>query len=270
MDKFGRQGRSLTLKPRHLGTNVGTSLNEPVDPAAQFVAGMVAFKDPITGLIRAAIGGGSNDEDLPGQAYGILGLTKFDRTALRVINEPAIAPATTPDTINLQKNNLFDGVTPATWGVPSIYNVTAGEAVTAAEVTSDVIGHANTDLSKGILAGITGAAMVSTALVAAGDELLISYYYRPLQDDRSPIGLDETAPQGAVTVWKNQGQFEVLVYEAVDTAGNPGLPAVNDPLYVSPNGLLTADSPAATSWMIAICRRAPSFGDPFMYIDLLI
>lgn len=260
MDKFGRAGKSIYLKPAYTGTNTGTTQDEKVDPSAQFVAGMVAHKDGTSGLVRAAIGDAVNAEDQPGQALGLLGLSKFDRPALHAVNEVQIASTD----VRLDNSLVFDGSAPATWAQPTIFNVTTDAQVPKAQV--DVIVAAATELTtRGILGDVTGAAAIT-----AGDTLAISYYYRPLQEDKLALGLDETAPEGAVTVWKNQGQYELLAYERVDSTGADGLPALNDLLYVGPNGLLTAAPRNATAEVIAVCRRAPTVDNPYILIDLRI
>ncbi len=262
MDKFGRRGRSLTFKPNYLGKNIGTARNEQVDPAAQFVAGMLAHKDATTLLMRTAIGGGANNEDLIGGVYGIFGDSKFNTPALRIINESAVVVAAGP--VKLSKTSIFDGLTPVTWAAPVIYNQTTAAWVTNAN-TALILADADTDLARGEIGLNNGVGGLTT-----GDIVLVSYYYRPLNEDLAPLGLNETATMGAVTIWKDMGFYEVSVYEPVDDAGLDGLPAVNQPLYCSPNGLLTAFPPDPASEVIAICRRAPTFAAPFMLIETRI
>lgn len=257
-DFLGRRGRTHTFRPLHQGVNVGTTQYEPVDPAATFFAGELAHKDSTTGLINKAVGGAPNNDDLEGGVLGIFGDTKVTTPLLIQVDEPLVVQAA--GTVVAQHTNIAN---PALGSFATIRIASTGVFLTSVQVTNVFTG-AGADLPHGLLA--LNAANTGQA---AGTAVLVTYYYQPL-DKKFAVGTNDVGPNGAVTIWKNLGQYLVGIYETVDNAGNTGLPKINDPLYCSPNGRLTAFAPAATSQVIAICRSNPNFTNALILIDLKI
>lgn len=251
MDKFGRKGRYHTFKVLHMGVNSGTQEYERVEPSALFQAGQILRKDPTTERVGLCVFGD------PGYALGFSGSAKTTAPALLALRERITVPAT--GFVKMKHPYIYD----LSLGTAFVYNVTAGVFVAQTPDIDAVLLDPDTDLTAGLIAFADDVAAFTPTV---GQVLEVSYYYRSLNEDKYPVQND-TAGSGAVTVWKQHGTYLTSQFEMLDNAGDPGFPAIGDPLYCSPQGKLTADlstvalDVAAAAEILAICRKAPFYDD---------